>query len=85
MTATLAACDSCFGRWSIIRTERIFKTIDMKYFVSYVWYSDSERGFGRSEYELKRKMDIALIAEIERDLELQLDKANVCVISFQEF
>lgn len=57
----------------------------MKYFVSYVWYSDSERGFGRSEYELKRKMDIALIAEIERDLELQLDKANVCVISFQEF
>lgn len=57
----------------------------MKYFVSYAWYGESERGFGRSEYELKRKMDIELIAEIERDLELELDKANVCVISFQEF
>lgn len=57
----------------------------MKYFVSYAWYSKSDRGFGRSEYVLKRKIDMDLIAEIERDIESELNKGSVCVISFQEF
>lgn len=57
----------------------------MKYFVSYAWYGKSERGYGRSEYKLKRKMDMDLIAEIEMYLSLELDVEQVCVISFQEF